>query len=106
MIESSESTSRTLLERVRRQEPEAWQRFATLYAPLVYRWATTSGVLAQDVADVTQDVFHSVFQSIGQFRRESPRDSLRGWLLSVTRNKICDHFRSRRDEPVAAGWQS
>jgi RNA polymerase sigma-70 factor (ECF subfamily) len=102
-IEASESTSHTLLERVRRHEAAAWWRFAELYGPLVYRWSVANGVSEHDAADVMQDVLQAVFQDLDRFQRRSPADSLRGWLWSITRNKVCDHFRRRRVEPSAAG---
>jgi RNA polymerase sigma-70 factor (ECF subfamily) len=103
-VENAEaSTSPTLLMRVRQQDPSAWNRFAYLYTPLVFRWCATNGLQSHDAADVTQEVFHSVFQGIARFQRQSAGQSLRGWLWTITRNKICDHFRRRQNEPVAAG---
>src|SRR5262249_61127710 len=34
----STSTSRSLLERVRADDPAAWERLVGLYSPLVYHW--------------------------------------------------------------------
>jgi len=58
---------------------------------------------AGDAADVTQEVFKSVASSIDRFRRDRAGDSFRGWLWTITRNKIRDHFRRQADEPQAAG---
>lgn len=103
IIVADDLTSPTLLERVRRHESAAWRRFAELYGPLVHRWAVANGVTDHDAADVMQEVLQSVFQSLDHFQRRSSTDSLRGWLWSVTRNKVCDHFRRRRAERSAAG---
>jgi RNA polymerase sigma-70 factor, ECF subfamily len=102
-VDAGGSTSHTLLERVRRQDPEAWRRFATLYTPLVVRWCAAGGLRSHDAADVTQEVFQAVFHGIGGFERHGAGESLRGWLWTITRNKICDHFRRRKGEPVAVG---
>jgi RNA polymerase sigma-70 factor (ECF subfamily) len=101
--DAGSSTSHTLLERVRQQQPEAWERFTRLYGPLVYRWCTTNGLQASDAADVVQEVFHAVFQGIARFQRQNPGESVRGWLWTITRNKICDHFRRLANEPAATG---
>lgn len=101
--EPSESTSHTLLERVQRHEPEAWRRFATLYGPIIYRWSLSCGLQPHDATEITQEVFLSVVQTIGRFQCNSPGDSLRGWLWTVTRNKVRDHFRRGQDQPQAAG---
>jgi RNA polymerase sigma-70 factor (ECF subfamily) len=101
--DASGSTSHTLLARVGRQEPAAWERFTRLYGPVVYRWCTTAGLNPHDAADVMQEVFQAVFQGIARFQHQSAGQSLRGWLWTVTRNKICDHYRRRRNEPPGAG---
>ena len=54
------SVSRTLLERLRRRDPEAWQRLCDVYGPLVYKWCRRAGVGAEDAADVFQEVFLGV----------------------------------------------
>jgi RNA polymerase sigma-70 factor (ECF subfamily) len=99
----STETSRTLLERVRADEPAAWDRLVGLYAPLVYRWCRRSGLPDQEIPDVFQDVFQSVAANLGSFRREHPGDTFRGWLRTITRNKVHDHFRRSGHEPGGAG---
>lgn len=89
-LESHESTSRTLLERVRLCDPEAWRRFVALYGPVIYGWATRAGLQSHDAADVTQEVFQAAAANIVRFRRQRPGDSLRGWLWTITRNKMLD----------------
>src|SRR5437868_592372 len=53
----SRLTSLSLLQRARQKEPDAWQRLVILYEPLVRHWCRRGGVAAQDIADVTQEVF-------------------------------------------------
>ena len=96
---SDSNTSASLLDRVRANDNAAWQRFVRLYSPLVYAWAKRCGLKNQDAADVLQDVFHAVARSLNQFRREE-NGSFRGWLWTITRNKVHDHFRAREAEPV------
>ena len=88
-------TSRSLLVRLRAQDHDAWQRFLTLYAPLVVRWCCRHGLAEADTADVTQEVFLRVARGIRQFRKEAPGDSLGGWLCRITHREIAQFFRRR-----------
>jgi RNA polymerase sigma-70 factor (ECF subfamily) len=74
-----------------------------LYAPLVYHWCRRLGLAERDLADVLQEVFQSVAANLGTFRRDRPGDTFRGWLRTITRHKVTDHFRRARGEPVAVG---
>jgi RNA polymerase sigma-70 factor (ECF subfamily) len=75
----------------------------SIYCPLVYRWCRRAGLQQADAADLGQEVFKSVANAIGQFRRENPGQSFRKWLHAITRNKLIDHFRSRKRELPATG---
>jgi RNA polymerase sigma-70 factor (ECF subfamily) len=97
------STSTSLLQRLRAREPAAWERLCHLYGPLVYRWARSSGLQDTDAADVVQEVFRSVADSLDRFHHDAPTDSFRGWLWGITRNKLRDHFRARAANPAGAG---
>lgn len=100
---ASGSTSSSLLERVKAHDAVAWQRLVRIYGPLVYQWCRECGLQAQDIADTFQEVFSSVSLCVSQFRRERPSDSFRGWLWTITRNKIRDHFRSIQGQAQAQG---
>jgi len=39
----STSTSKSLIQRARQQDPEAWRRLSRLYVPVVYGWARQAG---------------------------------------------------------------
>jgi RNA polymerase sigma-70 factor (ECF subfamily) len=97
------ATSLSLLGRVRLNQPEAWERLVDLYAPLVYHWCRRSGLGPEDTADVFQEVFRAVAEHIAAFHRDRPGDTFRGWLRTITRNKVRDHFRRRAAEPQAGG---
>ncbi len=99
----SGSISTGLLGRVRAQQAEAWQELVRLFGPVVYSWCRQSGVRATDSADVAQEVFRAVASSVGDFHRDRPRGSFRGWMWTITRNKIRDHFRCLKRQPPAEG---
>jgi len=101
--ESVSSTSLTLLERARAKDETAWERLRSLYAPLVYHWCRKAGVSESDVADVGQNVFLAVAEKLASFRRDRPGDTFRGWLRTITRNKIADLRRRQGRQPRALG---
>jgi RNA polymerase sigma-70 factor (ECF subfamily) len=99
----STATFRGLLERVKVDDASAWHRLVDLYAPLVYRWCRSYGLREQDAADVFQDVFQAVATHIAGFRKEKESDTFRGWLRTITRNKVRDQFRKSGREPAGEG---
>jgi RNA polymerase sigma-70 factor, ECF subfamily len=99
---SSGGTSRGLLDRAREHDPRAWERLVALYAPLVLYWCRQWGLREDDAADVFQDVFQSVAAHLASFRSE-PSGTFRGWLRTITRNKVNDALRRRRREPLGVG---
>jgi RNA polymerase sigma-70 factor (ECF subfamily) len=97
------STSRSLLDQLRDDQPAAWQRLTSLYAPLVYHWCRRMGLPEQEMPDVFQQVFQAVASHIQSFERDRPGDTFRGWLRTITRNKVRDHFRRGGRQPQAVG---
>ena len=106
---SDTATSPTLLDQVAQRDPDAWQRFVTLYGPLIYHWARRQGISEHDAADVLQEVFSSLSRSIHQFEHRRA-GSFRSWLWTITRNQVACWFRSRANAAPAAGgtqaWQN
>jgi RNA polymerase sigma-70 factor (ECF subfamily) len=100
---ASTGTSRSLIEAARVRDPAAWERVIALYAPLVLHWCRQAGLGDDDAADVFQEVFHSVAAHIGTFRKDASGGTFRGWLRTITRNKVNDAFRRRRREPPGVG---
>jgi RNA polymerase sigma-70 factor (ECF subfamily) len=91
-------TSSSLIDRVRADEAGAWDRLVSLYAPLLYHWCRRWKLQENDLADVFQEVFKTVLVHIGEFRRDRKGDTFRGWLRTILRNKVLDHFRKHARE--------
>src|SRR5215207_5403568 len=98
---SPDATSPSLLLRVQSDQPGAWERLVDLYAPLVYHWCRRARLGPEDTADVFQEVFRAVARTIATFHRDRTGDTFRGWLRTITRNKIRDHFRRLEEQPRA-----
>ena len=96
--ESPTGTSSSLIERVKADDAEAWDRLVALYAPLLYHWCRRWKLQEEDLADVFQEVFKTLVVHISAFRRERQNDTFRGWLWTITRNKVLDHFRKPSHE--------
>jgi RNA polymerase sigma-70 factor (ECF subfamily) len=84
------ATPLTLLDKVRRNEAEACERLVKLYKPLVLYWCKQAKLRPEDSVDVAQEVFLSVWKNLGTFRRDRQGDTFRGWMWTITRNKVCD----------------
>jgi RNA polymerase sigma-70 factor, ECF subfamily len=98
-----EASSPSLLLRVQANQAGAWERLVDLYAPLIYHWCKRARLTPEDAADVFQEVFRSLAEHIAGFRRDRAGDTFRGWLRTITRNKILDPFRRAGQAPAAGG---
>jgi RNA polymerase sigma-70 factor (ECF subfamily) len=92
----------SLVDRVQANDDAAWQRLVDLYGPLIFSWGCRGGLSGEDAADVMQEVFASVAQAIGRFD-PAAEGRFRGWLWTITRNKIRDHHRRATPQTVARG---
>ncbi len=96
-------TPLSVLERARSNDPGAWDRLVGLYRPLVEFWCRRAGLASGDVEDVAQDVLAAAARGLGEFRRDRPGDTFRGWLRGIARNQALMHFRRNRGRPRAEG---
>src|SRR5260221_3479378 len=84
---SGNSTSRSLLAGARISDPEAWERLARLYAPLVASWCRRWGIAQQDVGDIVQEVLSAVAGAFESFRKNRPGDPFPGGLPNIAPHK-------------------
>jgi RNA polymerase sigma-70 factor (ECF subfamily) len=131
--QSGNLTSLSLLDRVKADDQQAWQRLVGLYTPLVCHWCARWQVTGADADDVVQDVFVAVAAGIEKFQRPRPAvgaplepseprptgsvashapsavtgreatGSFRAWLGAITRNKLRDFYERRQRQPAAQG---
>ncbi len=95
------TTSLTLLERLRQPTDQvAWDRLVQLYSPFLYHCALRMGLSDADAADAVQDVFVLLINKLPTFQY-AHTGSFRGWLRTVTVNKI--HERHRKRQEIAIG---
>ncbi len=96
-------TSPSLLQRVLSRDTAAWQRFVSIYGPLIYDWIRTQGVPAGDAEDIVQEVFTAVASNLAGFRSGQPGARFRKWLWGICAHKITDYFRDRQARIQAQG---
>lgn len=100
---SGSSSSSSFLHRVVDRDASAWRRVADMFCPQVYSWARGAGLQPCDAADVMQATFLAAYKGIASFDNTAANATLRGWLWTITKSKIADHFRRRTKQPEAAG---
>jgi RNA polymerase sigma-70 factor (ECF subfamily) len=97
-------TSASLLERLR-QHPDAasWKRLVDLYTPLLRGWLRRNLVPPDDLDDLVQEVMEVLVRELPHFRYDPQRGSFRGWLRTITVNRLRMFWRSRQSQPLATG---
>lgn len=84
----------------------AWNEFMKLYGPVVYGFARKRGLQDADAADLMQDVMRSVSSAINQLDYDRSKGTFRGWLFTVTRNRVFNFLQARRIRPQGSGDSS
>jgi RNA polymerase sigma-70 factor (ECF subfamily) len=97
-------TRASLLVRLRDpNDTDAWTDFVRLYASVIYGFARKRGLQDADAADLMQEVLRSVAGAVGEWQYDPRKGTFRGWLYSVTRNKVYNFLESRRRHPRGTG---
>ena len=100
----SQTTSITLIEKLKNNRPDGWNRFNGLYGPLVGCWFRSAKVQESDIPDLVQKVFCVVLDKVNDFHKVKPEDTFRGWLRVIARNITKAHFREfERHHPAEGG---
>jgi RNA polymerase sigma factor (sigma-70 family) len=106
-VEDPTLTRASLLIRLREHDNHgAWQEFVKLYSPIIYGFARKRGLQDADAADLMQDVMRSVSTAISRLEYDQKQGTFRGWLFTITRNKIYNFLSARRIRPQASGDSS
>lgn len=94
--------SSTLFQRISDLDSQAWATFVHAYGPVIYKWCRKDGLSDEEAADVGQDVFRGVATGIQRYDRSAGSNFL-GWLRTITRFKVADHFRQSSRSRRAVG---
>jgi len=103
-MQESPATRASLLVRLRDGgDTGAWREFVHLYAPIIYGFARKRGLQDADAADLMQEVLRSVSLASKRLEYDPARGSFRGWLFTVTRNKVFNFLESRSRRVLGSG---
>jgi RNA polymerase sigma factor (sigma-70 family) len=95
-MQESPPTRASLLVRLRNgNDADAWHEFVDLYAHVIYGFARKRGLQDADAADLMQEVLRSVSSAVPRLEYDPVRGTFRGWLFTVTRNKVLNFLESR-----------
>jgi RNA polymerase sigma-70 factor (ECF subfamily) len=81
----------SLLARVAAGDLDSFQSFYRRHAGRVLAYARQLGKSSELAEDVAQEVFVAVWNKAASFRPD--RGDVAGWLYTMTRNKLIDHWR-------------
>jgi RNA polymerase sigma-70 factor (ECF subfamily) len=93
------STHQTLLERLKdRDDSHSWEVFFETYWRLIYGVAVKSGLSDAEAQEVVQETVIAVSKHIHKFNYDPKRGSFKNWLLNMTRWRILDQMRQRKQD--------
>ena len=76
-------------------DQESWREFFDTYWRLIHATALKAGLTDSEAQEVVQEVMIAAAKKMPEFTYDRGKDSLKGWLLAVTRWKVADQFRKR-----------
>jgi RNA polymerase sigma-70 factor (ECF subfamily) len=96
-------TRQSLLARLKDlSDQESWREFFEAYWRLIHATALKAGLNEAEAQEVVQEVMIAAARRMPEFSYQPGKDSLKGWLLSVTRWKVADQFRKREKAALTA----
>src|SRR5262245_9381058 len=103
-----DETSPSLLYRLRLhpEDAAAWQRFDSLYRPLLQTWLRRYSLQAQDADDLVQQVLEVIVRDLPTFHYDPAKGQFRGWLKAIVVNRLRDYWRSHQSRPQTGGDSS
>ena len=86
-----------LIERLGRGDEEAFNRLYDRYFARVYHFVNKRLRNRADTEETVQEIFTSVYSSIGTYRGDAP---FAAWVLGVARRTIANRFKKKRHPTV------
>lgn len=82
------------------EDVAAWDEFAAIYAPVIYKVAVSRGFQPADAENLVQEVFLAVANSVERWLERDNRGRFRAWLLRIARNESVDMLTERATRPL------
>src|SRR5213083_2789231 len=96
--EASLQTRWSLIGRLKdMDDQQSWQDFFDAYWKLIYSVALKAGLNDSEAQDVVQETVISVAKKMPEFKADPAAGSFKSWLLTLTRWRIVDQLRRRKN---------
>ena len=79
-----------------RNDDDAWKQFIDLYGQTIFQFVRRRGLQDADAADLVQEVFRRVGNSVGRLEYEKQKGGFRAWLFTITRNCLNTFFKKQK----------
>jgi RNA polymerase sigma-70 factor (ECF subfamily) len=86
---------KSLVDRCRKGEDEAWRELVDHFGQKVYSVAYHFTLKREDAEELAQEIFLKIFENLHRFDGSFP---LVAWIVSVSRNLCIDRYRRRKRE--------
>ncbi len=100
MAEFPETRISLILRLAEPADVQAWEEFAAVYGPALYRLALRRGLQPADAEDVAQEILFAVARAIERFEPNDRRARFRTWLSRIARNLLADFCAGRAKRPL------
>jgi RNA polymerase sigma-70 factor (ECF subfamily) len=96
------TTSPSLLERLKQAEPDAmeWRKLQGIYQPLIHSWLIRFPGMREEADDLTQEVLVVLFRELPSFERRR-LGSFRAWLKQIAVNRVRTFWKAKRNRRSA-----
>ena len=78
---------------------ESWEVFFNTYWELIYSVARRKGLSEADSQDIVQETILKVHKSLDRFQYNRDRGSFKGWLRTITRSRLVEHYKKQQRQP-------
>lgn len=91
----SAADDKSLVERCRKGEDEAWRELVDRFGQRVYSVAYHFTLKREDAEELSQEIFLKIFENLERYDGGFP---LIAWIVSLSRNLCIDRYRRRKRE--------